>query len=836
MSSLTSQPNIIRYNPNIPFHPPFEADIKTLKIYSGYLELQKVLYNLRKNLDLGRQIPEVLLVESVVDRSRSLTKVIFRYEDDPCKGWTKDLELKLNFAKNSKNRLIPVYYYNDIKCTNSNEAVDLIAKTNQPYSLINFFNFNNSFCICQRPEDEERKYIACSYAKCGCNSWLHPECIGMANENEEDYDKILCLFCAAYLKGSNELDKLYPQNNNNKSVKIIDTMTLGYTKAFVYLNNYEIEESDLPHKVWGVDIEGSSSSSNSFSSTSLNPYIKKIMDKYRYYSPYYKIENQELKKIKLEEDKTSSSSSSNNVNQIETNSSISKKNEKPQVDFSIPIKTSSSRKHHEKIEIQPIPTDILNELETINESTKSIMENPNEILKISKHKLFQSSKKDSNLTISLKVQKHNSREDTKKVHDKKDITVKVSTIKESAPTQKESETTDRNLKNKEVQSIESNTNIEEKQEDVNIEDLILNRLQNLKYKNKNLFTDNLVEPFESYNSAIYNSIKTIRDRNKLTHHYQFNIEYNQEIKEGCLKFNNSNLPHIKIDTFSQMCNEKIVCSFCFSKFTDTKDINSFNINDNYFWVHSNCLFLLQHPPLSANLLSFLNDSMLEESILDLYSKNFRTSSFIHSKKTFQESECCSLCGNGGGILTYFSFDKLIRIDPIHGQNSSQKEKWIAHIPCLRFLLDSNFLIMSSKSQSTPSILNLQLHYQNPTQISIDQNNKKSASIKVEQENDEIDESLIPTFPSVFEQNYNSQNCSACFQSKGIVLKCASFGCNIKLHPICTKFCSNVSIVYVREKSVKKKNKKKIAQPKLATLLCKFHSELKSEAEADSLKE
>jgi hypothetical protein len=198
--------------------------------YRGYIALREFLKK-----QTIRPVPQLTLRFKTSSNSSSssssqqqqsqekiLTGVSFLYENDPYPGWTKEILLKLT-GKNKGNLIISYFNHYDTtrKFTNHEEIRSFfIQESNKLPFLkdqgIEKFDFSSVFCICQKKEDPFRNYVECSYGKCGCNTWIHPECVGLGSRSEKelkDFHKVICPFCSIYLMG---IDPLIAHNQEQK--------------------------------------------------------------------------------------------------------------------------------------------------------------------------------------------------------------------------------------------------------------------------------------------------------------------------------------------------------------------------------------------------------------------------------------------------------------------------------------------------------------------------------------------------------------------------------------------------------------------------------------------
>lgn len=134
--------------------------------------------------------------------STTTVRVEFLHSNSPVRGWTKCVTLR--FGGKAKGKL-DVRYISPDKLRKIRTRVELMAfaqKFNLAQAALDWFDFRHVYCICQTPHSSNRMYIECSYGLCGCNSLVHPECVGLGNQTAEDIKRLgkaVCPLCYTFL-------------------------------------------------------------------------------------------------------------------------------------------------------------------------------------------------------------------------------------------------------------------------------------------------------------------------------------------------------------------------------------------------------------------------------------------------------------------------------------------------------------------------------------------------------------------------------------------------------------------------------------------------------------
>jgi hypothetical protein len=138
---------------------------------------------------------------------------VFCYEDNPFPCWRKEISLRLSGKSMGATTVYFIPPVGGRRIRTKDELNSYLLKNNLSLSLASRFEFNSSYCVCQTRENKSCTYIECSFGKGGCNGWLHSRCVGMGECDAATLDKmpsVICPFCAAYLKGSGQLQLYEP--------------------------------------------------------------------------------------------------------------------------------------------------------------------------------------------------------------------------------------------------------------------------------------------------------------------------------------------------------------------------------------------------------------------------------------------------------------------------------------------------------------------------------------------------------------------------------------------------------------------------------------------------
>lgn len=172
--------------------------------YAGFTQLQSHLKNLRESYPDLIPMLEVVLKEDLVEGISK--RVTFVRENFPIIGWKQHLRLRL--SGKTKGRLDVAYsnnlYFKGKKCHNYGDLLVALQELGQ-IDTKDKFEFRPVYCVCQTPEDPTRPFIECAFGQCGCNAWIHPECVGLGTRSEAELKKmksIICPFCSQFLEGS----------------------------------------------------------------------------------------------------------------------------------------------------------------------------------------------------------------------------------------------------------------------------------------------------------------------------------------------------------------------------------------------------------------------------------------------------------------------------------------------------------------------------------------------------------------------------------------------------------------------------------------------------------
>jgi hypothetical protein len=182
--------------------------------YLGFSTLKAYLKDVRKTVPVPKMILRTKL--SPTSKEPAISGVSFIYENNPYPGWKRELILRI--GGKSKGR-IDIHYIlpnEEKKFRGKSELQSYLDLTNNNHQWdVEKFDFKTVFCVCQTSEDPYRNFMECSFGKCGCNSWIHPECVGFGTRRERELKglpKLICPFCSTYLKGIGKAD-LYAKDS-----------------------------------------------------------------------------------------------------------------------------------------------------------------------------------------------------------------------------------------------------------------------------------------------------------------------------------------------------------------------------------------------------------------------------------------------------------------------------------------------------------------------------------------------------------------------------------------------------------------------------------------------
>jgi hypothetical protein len=227
-----------------------------------------------------------------------VSSVKFDYEDFPTKGWKKEIYLRLGGKTKGK---VDIHYCapdNVRKFRSKGDLQIYMEREDMNLAYLDLFEFQSTFCVCQKPDnssnnnnnhhnphhyetgvvatnhsestvsspsphthstnlnlahpsimttimDHENTFIECSYGKAGCNTWVHPQCVGLGYKTKEEIQqmkKIICPFCVAYLEGSGQLD-IYTQQSD--TYLLLRHITTGFSSQRILLETSSVPRPPL---------------------------------------------------------------------------------------------------------------------------------------------------------------------------------------------------------------------------------------------------------------------------------------------------------------------------------------------------------------------------------------------------------------------------------------------------------------------------------------------------------------------------------------------------------------------------------------------------------------
>ena len=156
----------------------------------------------------------------------------FTYENSPLVGWKREIIVSQGTSLGNCTVLLAAPSGRKVRC--KGEVPGFLRSQNLSLSVGDSLDFRPVFCVCHKPQSTNRcvytstpiiqqyvyinyiyapyiphillysEYIECSYGRGGCNSWVHPSCVGLghlSSEELEDIDSYVCPLCAYYMDG-----------------------------------------------------------------------------------------------------------------------------------------------------------------------------------------------------------------------------------------------------------------------------------------------------------------------------------------------------------------------------------------------------------------------------------------------------------------------------------------------------------------------------------------------------------------------------------------------------------------------------------------------------------
>lgn len=101
----------------------------------------------------------------------------YRYTNNPTNGWTKYVTVDMQPSKSGKKPgQTRVFYqppfYKETKLYCRRDLLKYMQTHAVPRRMRSLISFEEVFCLCHRPEDENTCYIECSYGLTGCFGWV----------------------------------------------------------------------------------------------------------------------------------------------------------------------------------------------------------------------------------------------------------------------------------------------------------------------------------------------------------------------------------------------------------------------------------------------------------------------------------------------------------------------------------------------------------------------------------------------------------------------------------------------------------------------------------------
>ena len=178
----------------------------------GFTEVKKLLQPYQNRTTRGQKRPYMSLGDLGINEGWTtiLTNAAYCFDNTPSEGWRREVAIRMSGKSRGSTDIHYVTPDKRKRFRSRQELSTHLARTNSnSMSFLNSFEFRSAFCLCHEPEDNSRSYVECSYGLAGCNRWLHAECLGLGSRSEQELalmPKVICTYCAAYLKGTGELE------------------------------------------------------------------------------------------------------------------------------------------------------------------------------------------------------------------------------------------------------------------------------------------------------------------------------------------------------------------------------------------------------------------------------------------------------------------------------------------------------------------------------------------------------------------------------------------------------------------------------------------------------
>lgn len=212
----------------------------------GFRSVEDVVRSLSAD-QVERVSPRVVIQTSL----SALLSVTFVYCNNPLNGWEKHICLRLGGGKTrGRSDVRYVAPLTGRRLRSKPELLLHAERAGLPASFADQFDFRQVFCVCQTPQSPHRNYLECSFGYCGCNSWVHPECVGLGHQSLEQLQHmgpVICPLCTAYLEGAGKLDE------QREEATALRDICLGHNTQELVFRGFRIEESSVAHRLWGLE-------------------------------------------------------------------------------------------------------------------------------------------------------------------------------------------------------------------------------------------------------------------------------------------------------------------------------------------------------------------------------------------------------------------------------------------------------------------------------------------------------------------------------------------------------------------------------------------------------
>eukprot|EP00981_Chlorochromonas_danica_P010964 scaffold3595_cov235-Ochromonas_danica.AAC.2 len=218
----------------------------------GFLALSSFLSRVASSSLIHSTVPRLVIQSLPNNKICAFSSICFEYVNNPIEGWYKAVCLQIEETVTSPSSNFDIFYLTPSRLRKFGRMSELEAYAEQQGMARGFldqFDFRQVFCICQTPYSARRQYLKCSFGKCGCNSWMHPECVGLGDSSIEELRKmdLVCPFCTSYLEGLSTSARSPPET------RFLHQAPLNQTSQETLFNGLRIKETSVLHRVWGLE-------------------------------------------------------------------------------------------------------------------------------------------------------------------------------------------------------------------------------------------------------------------------------------------------------------------------------------------------------------------------------------------------------------------------------------------------------------------------------------------------------------------------------------------------------------------------------------------------------